>query len=195
MNIQVKSSHGIALIPAETRLLADRKVFIEGEINYETASEFVKSIMLLVKENSEQPIDVFITSHGGIINAGLMMYDAIQSCKTPIRMYCLGTAYSMAAVLFACGRHGRFMLPNSELMLHEPLISNGVSGNASSIQSISESLLASRKKMNAILAKHTGKTEKEIEEATRFDHYYSAEESIEFGLADEIIGFDKIMEG
>lgn len=194
MNIQVKSSNGITLIPAESRLLADRKIFIEGEINDESASEFIKQMMILVKEDRKKPIDVFISSHGGKITSGLMMYDVIQSSETPIRMYCLGSAYSMAAVLFASGQHGRYMLPNSELMLHEPLISNGISGNASSIQSISESLLATRQKMNRILAKHTGKTEKEIEEATRFDHYYSAEESIAFGLADEIIGFEKIME-
>ena len=195
MNIQVKSSNGITLVPAESRLLSDRKIFIEGEINEKTALEFLKQMMILVKEDKNLPIDVLINSPGGKINSGLMMYDVIQSCEAPVRMFCIGGAYSMAAVLFASGKHGRFMLPNSELMLHEPLISNGVSGNASSIQSISESLLATREKMNGILAKHTGKTVEEIEEATRFDHYYSAEESIEFGLADEIIGFDKIMEG
>lgn len=195
MNIQVKSSNGITLVPAESRLLSDRKIFIEGEINEKTALEFLKQMMILVKEDKNLPIDVLINSPGGKINSGLMMYDVIQSCEAPVRMFCIGGAYSMAAVLFASGKHGRFMLPNSELMLHEPLISNGVSGNASSIQSISESLLATREKMNGILAKHTGKTVEEIEEATRFDHYYSAEESIAFGLADEIAGFEKIMEG
>ncbi len=195
MNIQVKSSNGITLVPAESRLLSDRKIFIEGEINEKTALEFLKQMMILVKEDKNLPIDVLINSPGGKINSGLMMYDVIQSCEATVRMFCIGGAYSMAAVLFASGKHGRFMLPNSELMLHEPLISNGVSGNASSIQSISESLLATREKMNGILAKHTGKTVEEIEEATRFDHYYSAEESIAFGLADEIAGFEKIMEG
>lgn len=194
MNVQVKSSNGITLVPIETRLFADRKVFIEGEINQESACEFVKKIMLLNKEDASKPIDVMINSPGGEINSGLLMYDVIQSSKAPIRMFCLGAAYSMAAVLFACGNQGRFILSNGELMLHEPLLGSRVEGNASSIRAISDSLIETRKKMNGILAKHTGRTEKEIEEATRFDHYFSSQESIEFGLADEIINFKKIME-
>ncbi len=194
MNVQVKSSNGITLMPLETRLLAGRKVFIEGEINRETACNFVKQLLLLCKEDANKPIDVLINSCGGEINSGLLMYDCIQSCKTPIRMYCMGTAYSMAAVLFACGNHGRYILPNSELMLHEPLLGNRVGGNASSIRSISDSLMDTRRKMNQLLAKHTSKTEKEIEEATSYDHYFSAEESITFGLADEVVDFNKIME-
>lgn len=194
MNVQVKSSNGITLIPLETRLLADRKVFIEGEINHEKACEFVKEIMLLCREDSSKSIDVLINSPGGEINSGLLMYDCIQSCKVPIRMYCMGTAYSMAAVLFACGNHGRYILPHGELMLHEPLLGSRVGGNASSIRSISDSLMETRRKMNQLLAKHTRKTEKEIEEATGYDHYFNAEESVAFGLADEVVGFDKIME-
>lgn len=193
MNVQVKSSSGIALVPAETLLLADRRVFIEGEINKQTASDFFKQILLLCKEDKKKPIDVFINSHGGAISHGLFIYDCIQSCEAPIRMYCMSTAHSMGAVLFASGRHGRYMFPNSELMLHEPLIGNNVGGSASSIRSISDSLLEAKDKMNRILAKHTGKTLSEIEEATSFDHFYTPEESIAFGLADEIIGFDKLM--
>lgn len=194
MNIQVKSSNGITLVPMETRLLADRKVFIEGEINQESACSFVKKILLLCREDGNKPIDVMINSPGGEISAGLLMYDCIQSSKTPIRMFCMGNAYSMGALLFACGNNGRYMLPHSELMLHEPLLGSGVRGNASSIRSISDSLMDTRKRMNQILAKHTGKTEEEIEKATGYDHYFSPEESVEFGLADEIVGFNKIME-
>lgn len=195
MNVQVKSSNGITLVPMDTRLLADRKIFVEGEINQEKACTFVKQILLLCKEDSCKPIDVLINSPGGEISSGLLMYDCIQSCKTPIRMYCMGTAYSMGALLFASGNHGRYMFPHSELMLHEPLLGSRVGGNASSIRSISDSLMDTRNKMNQILAKHTGKTTKEIEEATSFDHYFSPEESVDFGLADEIINFDKLMEG
>lgn len=195
MNIQVKSSNGITLVPMETRLLADRKVFIEGEINQESACSFVKKILLLCREDGIKSINVMINSPGGEISAGLLMYDCIQSSKTPIRMFCMGNAYSMGALLFACGNHGRYMLPHSELMLHEPLLGSGVRGNASSIRSISDSLMDTKKKMNQILAKHTGKTEEEIEKATGYDHYFSPEESVEFGLADEIVGFNKIMEG
>lgn len=193
MYYQVRTSGGINLVPLTTRLLANRKVFIEGEIEREKANEFIKKIMLLNIESTTEPIDVLINSPGGEINAGLLMYDVIQASKAPIRTYCIGTAYSMGAVLFACGIHGRYMLPHSELMLHEPLLGNRVGGNASSIRSISESLMETRKKINGILAKHTGKTEEEIEKATSFDHYYTAEESVEFSLADKIISFDKIV--
>lgn len=195
MNVQVKSSSGITLVPMDTRLLADRKVFVEGEINQEKACLFIKQILLLCKEDSSKPIDVLINSPGGEISSGLLMYDCIQSCKTSIRMYCMGTAYSMGALLFASGNHGRYMFPHSELMLHEPLLGSRVGGNASSIRSISDSLMDTRNKMNQILAKHTGRSVKEIEEATCFDHYFSPEESMDFGLADEIVNFDKLMEG
>lgn len=195
MNVQVKTSGGITLVPMETRLLANRKVFIEGEINHETACNFMKKIMTLTTEDNSASIDVLINSPGGEISAGMLMYDIIQASKCPIRMFCVGSAYSMGALLFASGRHGRYMLPNSELMLHEPLLGNRVGGNASSIRSISDSLLETRKKMNGILAKHTGRSEEEIEKATGYDHYFSPEESVDFGLCDKIVGFDMIMEG
>lgn len=195
MNVQVKSSNGITLVPVESRLMANRKIFIEGEIDADTACEFVKKVMLLNSEDSQKPIDVLLNSPGGEINSGMLMYDVIQASRAPIRMFCIGRAYSMGAVLFACGNHGRYMLPHGELMIHEPLLGNRVGGNSSSIKSISDSLLETKKKMNQILAKHTGKTEEEVEKATGFDHYFSPEESVEFGLCDEIVGFDKIMEG
>lgn len=195
MNVQVKSSNGIILIPLESRLTAERKIFIEGEIDQESACEFIKKIMLLINEDNEMPIDVLINSPGGEINSGLLMYDVIQAAQAPIRMFCIGHAYSMGAVLFACGNHGRYMLPHSELMIHEPLLGHHVGGSVSSIKSISESLMDTKKKINCILKKHTGNTIAEIEKATSFDHYFSAQESVKFGLADKIITFDKIMEG
>ena len=195
MHVQVKSSHGIALIPAESCLMADRKIFIEGEINADVACEFVKTMMLLNREDTERPIDIFINSPGGEINSGLLMYDVIQASKAPTRMFCIGRAYSMGAVLFACGTHGRYMLPHSELMIHEPLLGTRVSGSSSSIKSISDSLLKTKQKLNRLLAKHTGKTEEEVEQATEFDHYFSPEESISFGLCDEIVGFNDMIGG
>lgn len=195
MQVQVKSSSGITLVPMDDHLMGARRIFIEGEIDQESACEFAKKIMVLNEADKEKPIDVLINSPGGELGAGLLMYDVLQASKTPIRMFCLGRAYSMGAVLFASGNHGRYMLPHSELMLHEPLLGNKVGGNASSIQSISESLTDAKNKMNQILAKHTGRTQEEIEKATRFDHYYSPKESISFGLADEIVSFDRIMEG
>ena len=195
MEVLVKSSNGITQVSADSKLLSQRKVFIEGEIDDQAACSFIKKIMLLTAENPNKEIDVLINSPGGEINSGLAMYDVIQSCKTPIRIFCIGRAYSMAAVLFASGRHGRYMLPHSELMLHEPLLGNHVRGNSSSIKSISDSLINTKIKLNQILAKHTGKSEEEVEKASSFDHYFDPEESIEFGLCDEVVDFSKIMEG
>ena len=195
MNVQVKSSNGITLVPVDSKFMANRKIFIEGEIDAEKACEFVKEVMLLNAEASQSPIDVLINSPGGEINSGMLMYDVIQASKAPIRMFCIGRAYSMGAVLFTCGNHGRYMLPHGELMIHEPLLGNRVGGNSSSIKSISDILLETKRKMNQILAKHTGKSEEEVEKATGFDHYFSPEESVEFGLCDQIVGFDMIMEG
>ena len=194
MNVLVKSSSGITQVSADSKLLSQKKVFIEGEISSESACEFIKKILILNEEDTDKPIDVLINSPGGEINSGMAIYDVIQASKAPIRMFCIGRAYSMGAVLFSSGNHGRYMLPHSELMLHEPLLGNRVSGNSSSIQSISESLLETKRRMNQILARHTGKSEEEVEKATSYDHYYSPEESREFGLCDEIVDFNKIME-
>ena len=195
MNVLIKSSNGITQVSADSKLLSQRKVFIEGEITPEAACEFIKKIMVLNEEDSSKPIDVLINSPGGEINSGMVMYDVIQASKAPIRMFCIGRAYSMGAVLFACGNHGRYLLPHSELMLHEPLLGNRVGGNSSSIKSISESLLETKRKMNQILSKHTRKSEEEVEKATSYDHYYSPEESKDFGLCDQIVDFNMIMEG
>lgn len=194
MQVLVRSSNGITEVSADSKLLLQRKIFLEGEINAEACCDFVKKVMILNKEDSEKPIDVLINSTGGEISSGMVIYDVIQASKAPIRMYCVGRAYSMAAVLFASGNHGRYMLPHSELMLHEPLLGNRVSGNSSSIKSISDNLLETKRKMNQILSKHTGKSEEEIEAATGFDHYFDANESLEFGLCDKIISFDNIID-
>lgn len=195
MYAEIKSSNGISLVPVESRLLAERKIIVEGEITPETACEFVRQVLYLNSVSSDTPIDVLINSPGGEINSGMLMYDVIQSSKAPIRIFCIGRAYSMAAVLFASGNHGRYLFQHSELMIHEPLLGCPVGGNSSSIKSVSDSLIESKRKMDAILAKHTGRTKSEIENATSYNHYFSPEESIAFGLGDEIVGFDKIMEG
>lgn len=194
MNILVKSSNGITQVSADSKLLSQRKVFVEGEINAETACEFVKKIMLLNAEDSNKSIDVLINSPGGCINSGMLMYDVIQASKAPIRTWCIGRAYSMGAILLCCSNHGRYILPHGEVMIHEPLLGNRVGGNSSSIKSISESLLETKRKMNRILAKHTGQSEVAVEEATSFDHYFDPKKSLKFGLVDEIVDFAKLME-
>ncbi|MGN0362550.1 MAG: ClpP family protease [Bilifractor sp.] len=173
MNIQVKSCSGITLVPLESRMLADRKIFLEGELNEAKACEFVKEVMLLNSESPEKNIDVLINTPGGEINSGMLIYDCIQGSKAPVRMFCIGKALSMGAVIFAGGMHGRYMLPHSELMLHEPLLGSPVGGSSSTVRSVSDSLLQAKERINRILVKHTGRTEKEVEEATSFDHYFS----------------------
>lgn len=195
MHVQVKSSTGITLVPIETRNMADRILHIRGEISQDTANDFLQQVLYLNSEDADEPITVLINSPGGEIDAGLLIYDVIQASRAPVRMICTGHAYSMAAVLLASGKHGRYILPHSRMMLHEPLIPGGITGNCSSIRSVSDSLLEVRTKMNEILAKHTGRSMEEIEKATSYDHYFSAEESVDFGLCDRIICFDEIMKG
>lgn len=188
----IKNNNGVTQVPLQAKFLGKRCVSISGEINEESAVDFTDKILDLNLESNE-PITVLINSNGGEINSGLLMYDAIVGSKAPIRMICRGKAYSMGAVLFAYAKE-RYMLPNSELMLHQPMLGGKVSGNASSIKSISDSMLETKKKINKLLSKHTKKTEEEIDEATSFDHYFSPEESIEFNLCDEIIEFSKVID-
>lgn len=195
MQIQQKSSSGITLVPIESCFLSSRRLFIEGEIDTESAVDFLKNLLYLTEQDQEKPITVLINSPGGQVNAGLLIYDAIQACPAPIRLFCIGKAYSMACLLLACGKKGqRYILPSSETMLHEPHLYEGVGGSASSIKSISDSILAKKRKINGLLVKHTGRSEEEIEQVTRHDHYLSAKESLEFGLVDEIVDFSRLLE-
>jgi ATP-dependent Clp protease protease subunit len=194
MDTQIKTANGVFRIPIDTAHLNKRRVFINGRIDMNAACDFADKIMLL-NDESHEPIDLLICSVGGDVAAGMLMYDVIQTSPAPIRMYCRGYAYSMAAILFASGRHGRYILPNSEIMIHEPLINNGIRGNASSIKSISEDMMAVRTMLNTILANHTGKTIKQIEKASSFDNYFDSEASVKFGLADKVITFGDMMKG
>lgn len=193
MDVQVKTYGGTSLVPVDTLLMTDRRIFIEGEINSRLACEFTKKVMLLNKDDSTAYIDVLINSVGGEMNSGMLMYDVIQASKAPIRTFCVGRAFSMGTVLFACGRHGRYMLPHSELMLHEPLIQNEITGNGTSLRSISDSLLEAKRRMSELIEKHTGKSSEEVDKAISYDHFFSPEESVEFGLCDEIVGFDRLL--
>lgn len=194
MYVEVKSANGVTLVPMKTAHLTKRRIFIQGEIDMEMACAFADQVMLLCDQSNE-PIDVIITSGGGEVQAGMMIYDVIQTCTAPIRMFCRGMAYSMAAVLFASGRHGRYILPSSKLMLHEPLLGNAVRGNVSSIRALSEELTLIRGQLNELLSKHTGKSVEQIEEACAYDHFFTPQECVEFGLADEIVGIDKLTGG
>ena len=148
----------------------------------------ILSQLKFLAEESEEEINLYINSGGGEVTAGLLIYDVLQQLKVPVNMYCTGIAASMAAVIFAGGQKGRrYILPHSKTMIHEPLISGGVGGSASSIKNISDSILETRKLLNGILVKHTGKSLKEVNKATAFDNYMNAEESIAFGLCDAVV--------
>lgn len=194
MTFEIKSSGGITLVPAEAHLLSSRKIFLEGEITDETACDFVRNVMFLYSQNKDEPIDVLINSPGGSINAGMLIYDVIQSIPVTIRTWCIGKAYSMGAVLLAAAKKGnRFVLPSSEVMIHEPLLGGKIGGNTSSIKAISESLLQTRNKMNILLSYHTGKSVEEIEEATSYDHYFDSKEAVSFGLCDQVVSFQTLI--
>ena len=187
MNTVVKSSNGITIVPSESRLLSDRKLFIEGEITSASACEFIRNIMLLVKEDKEQPIDIYINSPGGEVSAGLLIYDTIKGMSTTVNLHCIGIAASMAAIILAGGETGhRGILVHSKTMIHEPLISGGVGGSATSIKRTAESILETKKLSVQLLAADTGKTEAEVEKAISFDNFMNAEESLAFGLVDYI---------
>lgn len=188
MNTIIKSNNGISLVPIESRLLTDRKLFIEGEINSASACDFVKCMMLLIKEDAEKPIDVYINSPGGEVVSGMLILDTLKGLKAEINLHCIGMAASMAAILLSAGEKGhRFVSPHAKIMIHEPLlIAGGVGGSASSIQRTAECILETKAMTVELLANSTGRSKKEIEKAISYDNYMNAEECIEFGIADSI---------
>ncbi len=184
--IEVESAHGTREVCLSTRHLMNRKIFLHGNIDMDMANCFISELMYLESE-SDDPITIYINSPGGEVNAGLLIYDAMQGSQLKINVVCTGLAASMAAIILASGQRGRrYILPHSKTMIHEPLI-DGVGGSASSIKNISESILKTRDMINGILAEHTGKTLAEIDEATSYDNYMEAAEAVEFHLCDAII--------
>ena len=192
-NVIQRTVGGLNIVSQETMNFDKRFVNVQGEITQESAFEFALALQYLNSVSQNEVITVLVNSPGGSIDAGLLMYDAIQTSPAPVRLVVLGAAYSMAAVIVASGLHGRYLLPNSKLMLHEPLLGYPIGGNTTSIKTISDDLLATRDKINTILAKHTGKTKEEIEEATKHDHYFTADESVKFGLCDKVITFGELV--
>lgn len=186
-NVLENTHNGFVEVTLASKHFMNRKLFVYGSITPESANAFVAELMYLT-DISDEPIDIYINSGGGEVNSGLLMYDVIQSVKSPINIYCTGRAMSMAAILLAGGQKGRrFILPHSEVMIHEPLITGGIGGSASSIRDISDSILNTKKITNEILAKHTGKTLKTIDKATLHDNYMTAEESVKFGICDQVV--------
>lgn len=169
-----------------SRLLNDRIVFLSDEVNDVTASLVVAQLLYLEAQDPEKDISLYINSPGGSITAGMAIYDTMNFIKCDVSTICIGMAASMGAFLLAAGAKGkRFALPNSEVMIHQPL--GGAQGQASDIKIQAEHILKIRKKLNAILAEKTGKSIKEIERDTDRDNWLDADAAMEYGLIDKVI--------
>lgn len=188
-----RTSNGTVLMPLDCKLIDCREISVEEEISRETANTIRKLINLMNKSDSEQPIKLFINSPGGDVNQALAIFDIIQGSPAPVVLYCVGEAFSAAAIILAAGKHGRYITPNSNVMLHQPLISGGVIGNCTAIQATSERLMQTKARINTILAHATGHTVQEIDEASAYDHFFSPEEAVDFNLVDRIMSFSEMI--
>lgn len=171
-----------------SRLLEDRIVFLTGEINDVTADIVIAQLIYLEGKDPDKDISLYINSPGGSVTAGMGIYDTMNYIKCDVSTICVGMAASMGAFLLSSGAKGkRYCLPNSEVMIHQPL--GGAQGQASDIAIQAEHILKIKKRMNAILAENTGKSVKQIEKDVDRDNYMSAQEALAYGLVDKI--FDK----
>ena len=169
-----------------SRLLKDRIIFLGEEVNETTASLVVAQLLFLESEDPGKDIHLYINSPGGMVTAGLAIYDTMQYIKCDVSTICIGMAASMGAFLLAGGTKGkRLALPNAEIMIHQP--SGGAKGQATEIQIAAENILKTKKKLNEILAANTGKPYDVIAQDTERDHYMSAEEAKAYGLIDDVI--------
>ena len=171
-----------------SRLLNDRIIMLSDQVNDATASLVVAQLLYLEGQDNEKDISLYINSPGGSITAGMAIYDTMQYIKCDVSTICIGMAASMGAFLLSSGAKGkRIALPNSEIMIHQPLISGGLSGQCTDIKIASDHLVRVRKKMNEILAENTGKPLEVIERDTERDNYMYAAVAKEYGLIDKVI--------
>ncbi|MDR4517656.1 MAG: ATP-dependent Clp endopeptidase proteolytic subunit ClpP [Nitrosomonas sp.] len=169
-----------------SRLLKERVVFLVGPVNETTANLVVAQLLFLESENAEKDIHLYINSPGGMVSAGLAIYDTMQYIKSDISTLCIGQAASMGALLLTAGAKGkRYCLPNSRVMIHQPL--GGFQGQASDIEIHAREILYLRSRLNEIMAKHTSQTVSVIEKDTDRDNFLSAEESVNYGLVDAVL--------
>ena len=168
-----------------SRLLKERIIFISGEINDSMANSVIAQLLYLDSLNNDD-ISIYINSPGGVITSGMAIYDTMNFIKSDICTICVGMAASMAAFLLASGTKGkRYILPNADVMIHQPL--GGAEGQATDIKIASDRILNLRTRLNKILSKNTGKSLKTIMKDTERDNYLSAEESLDYGIVDKII--------
>jgi len=169
-----------------SRLLKDRIIFLGGDIEDYRASLVIAQLLYLQNENADTDISLYINSPGGIITSGMAVYDTMQFVGCDVRTYCIGQASSMAALLLAAGTKGkRYVLPNSRVLIHQPM--GGARGSATDIGIQAEEILRMRERLNEILAEHTGQTVEQIEKDVDRDRFMSAQQAVDYGLADEII--------
>mgnify|MGYP004457261593 FL=1 len=169
-----------------SRLLKDRIIFLGEEVNETTASLVVAQLLFLESEDPGKDIQLYINSPGGMVTAGMAIYDTMQYIKCDVSTICIGLAASMGAFLLAGGAKGkRYALPNAEIMIHQP--SGGAKGQATEIEIAAENILKTKKRLNEILAENTGKTYEVIAADTERDHYMSAQEAADYGLIDGVI--------
>lgn len=169
-----------------SRLLKERIIFIGMPMDDEVANLIIAQMLFLAAEDPEKDINMYINSPGGVVTAGLAVYDTMQYLKSPIATICIGQAASMGAMLLAAGTKGkRYALPNARIMIHQPL--GGAQGQATDVEIQTKEILRVKKLLNEILAKHTGQPLAKIEKETDRDFYMSAAEAVDYGIIDEVI--------
>ncbi|MFP3014167.1 MAG: ATP-dependent Clp endopeptidase proteolytic subunit ClpP [Arsenophonus sp.] len=180
-----RTSHGERSYDIYSRLLKERIIFLTGQVEDHIANLIVAQMLFLEAENSDKDIYLYINSPGGVITAGMSIYDTMQFIKPHVSTICMGQACSMAAFLLAAGEKGkRYCLLNSRVMIHQPF--GGFQGQASDIEIHAKEILKIKLRMNELIAKHTGKKIKEVENDTERDRFLSAEEAVSYGLVDNI---------
>jgi len=181
-----QSGRGERAYDIYSRLLKERVVFLVGPVNEITANLIVAQLLFLESENPDKDIFFYINSPGGSVSAGMAIYDTMQFIKPDVSTLCIGQAASMGALLLAAGdKDKRFALPNSRVMIHQPL--GGFSGQASDVEIHAREILYLRQRLNEILAKHTGQTVDTIAKDTDRDNFLSADESVKYGLVDKVL--------
>jgi len=182
-----QSNRGERAYDIYSRLLKDNIIFLGRPIDDDVASLIIAQMLFLEAENPEKDISIYINSPGGSVSAGLAIYDTMQYIKPDVATYCVGQAASMAAVLMASGTKGkRTLLPNSRILIHQPLIS-GLQGQQSDIEIHAKDMLMMRDRLDEILAYHTGRTKEDIHRDTERDRILQAKEAVEYGLADRVM--------
>ncbi|MHC4288327.1 MAG: ATP-dependent Clp protease proteolytic subunit [Planctomycetota bacterium] len=183
-----QSGRGERAYDIYSRLLKDRIIFLGGGVDDDVANLIIAQMLFLSNENDEADIHFYINSPGGVITSGLAIYDTMQFLRCDVSTYCVGQAASMGSVLFAGGKEGkRFMLPNSRILLHQPLISGVMQGAATDLEIEAKEILRLRERLYDVLSKHTGKDAKDIEKDCDRNLWLEADESIAYGLADNIL--------